>query len=109
MAPLGGMLLGMSRTVSGEVAREFELLRIVRKDGVLTYIAQPNGGAPTPFAATTVSDSMVVFANPAHDFPQRVMYRKIGSDSLVARIEGDEQGTVRGMDIPMRRGRCEGS
>jgi len=109
MAPSGGMLLGMSRTVSGDVARAFELLRIVRQDGVLTYIAQPGGGVATSFAASTVSDSVVVFANPAHDFPQRIMYRKAGSDSLIARIEGDQGGQVRGMDIPMRRGRCEGS
>jgi Domain of unknown function (DUF6265) len=109
MAPSGGMLLGMSRTVSGDVAREFELLRIVSQNGVLTYIAQPGGGAPTSFAATSVSDTGVVFANPAHDFPQRIMYRKVGRDSLIARIEGEQGGQVRGMDIPMRRGRCEDS
>jgi hypothetical protein len=106
MAPRGGLMLGMSRTVVRDTAREFEALRIERRRGVATYVAQPGGGAPTAFAATTFTDSLVVFANPAHDFPQRILYRRAGRDSIVARIEGDQGGTVRGFDFPMRRVNC---
>ena len=101
-------MLGMSRTLVRGTAREFEFLRIVLRDSVPTYLAQPGGGAPTAFAAVLVSDTAVLFANPSHDFPQRIVYRKVGADSLVARIEGDQGGQVRGMNFPMKRVACVG-
>jgi hypothetical protein len=106
IAPAGGLMLGTSRTVVRDVAREFEFLRIESRGGVATYVAQPNGGAATPFGATTVSDSAVTFENPQHDFPKRIMYRRVGADSLVARIEGPQGGQVRGIDFRMRRIGC---
>jgi len=106
MAPRGGMMLGMSRTVVRDTAREWEHLRIGRQDGKVVYVARPSGQAETTFTAETVSDSAVMFANPAHDFPQRIRYRRVGTDSLVARIEGDQGGRTRGMDFPMRRVDC---
>lgn len=108
MAPLGGLMLGMSRTVVRDVAREWEALRVEVKDGVATYLAQPGGRPATPFPATALTDSSVTFANPSHDFPQRILYRKVGADSLVARIEGDQGGQVRGMNFPMKRVACAG-
>jgi len=106
MSPLGGMMLGMSRTVIRDVAREHEALRVEVQNGVPTYVAAPSGQATTAFGATTVTDTSVVFANPAHDFPQRIMYRVAGRDSLVARIEGNRGGQPRGIDFPMKRVAC---
>lgn len=112
IAPAGGLMLGNSRTVvrtaTREAAREFEYLRIEPRAGTPTYVAQPGGGAPTAFAATVVSDTAVTFENLQHDFPQRILYRRIGRDSLVARIEGPQGGQTRGIDFPMRRIACEG-
>lgn len=108
MAPLGGMMMGMSRTVVRDAVREHEALRIEVQDGVVTYVAQPSGQALTRFGATMISDSAVAFANPEHDFPQRVIYRRRGADSLVARIEGARGGSMRGVDFPMRRVPCGG-
>ena len=106
MAPAGGMMLGMSRTVVRDSVREYEQLRIETRNGVATYVAQPSGQAATTFAATHLSDSSVTFANPAHDFPQRIMYHRVGADSLIARIEGDRGGKLQGMTFPMRRAAC---
>lgn len=108
MAPLGGMMRGMSRTVVRDVVREHEALRIELHDGLVTYVAQPSGQAPARFGATTVTDTAVTFANPSHDFPQRILYRRRGADSLVARIEGERGGAMRGVDFPMRRVPCGG-
>lgn len=108
MAPLGGMMLGMSRTVVRDVAREWEALRVEAKDGVLTYLAQPGGRPATPFPASAVTDTSVTFSNPSHDFPQRILYRRAGADSLVARIEGDQGGQAKGMNFPMKRVACGG-
>jgi hypothetical protein len=107
MAPLGGLMLGMSRTVVGAVAREHESLRIQAGDGGVVYVAQPAGQSTTSFAATSVTDTLVSFANPSHDFPQRIIYRRSpGSDSLHARIEGERGGMLRHVDFPMRRVAC---
>jgi hypothetical protein len=106
MAPSGGMMLGMSRTVVSGVAREWEALHIVVRDGAVTFGAQPGGSAPVFFTATETTDSSATFANPAHDFPQRIIYRRRGADSLFARIEGGEGANVRWIDFPMRRLAC---
>jgi hypothetical protein len=44
----------------------------------------------------------VVFENAAHDFPQRVIYRRDG-ERLVARIEGRLRGEARGRDWVFER------
>lgn len=108
MAPLGGMMLGMSRTVVRDTAREFEHLRVEMRGGRASYVAHPSGQAETVFPAATLSDTLVVFSNPEHDFPQRISYRARGADSLVARIEGSQHGQLRGMNFPMRRVGCGG-
>ena len=108
IAPAGGLMLGTSRTIVRDVAREFEFLRIESRAGALTYVAQPGGGAPTAFPATVANDSAVTFENLQHDFPQRILYRRVGNDSLVARIEGPQDGQTRGIDFRMRRISCDG-
>lgn len=52
---------------------------------------------------------VVTFENLAHDFPQRVIYRRAGADSLIARVEGTRAGQPRGFDFPYRRVACAGS
>ncbi len=107
MAPSGGTMLGMSRTVVRDTVREWEHLLIgPGANGGVAYTARPARQAETSFAAEHLSDTLLVFANPAHDFPQRILYRRVGRDSLVARIEGPRSGQLRGLDFPMRRVDC---
>lgn len=103
MPPAGGFMLGASRTTVNGQMRAFEQLRLAWQRDTLIYTALPSGQQETSFRTTIVSDSGFTVGNPAHDFPQRISYRKRGADSLVARIEG---GT-RGIDFPMRRVACE--
>ena len=106
MAPSGRMMLGMSRTVRGDSAIEYEHLQIVERAGRAVFHAELSGQAPADFEARSVSDSAVTFENPAHDFPQRVIYRRRGRDSLIARIEGARNGRTRGVDFPYSRAAC---
>lgn len=106
MPPLGGMMMGMNRTVAGNVVRSWEQLRIEVLNGKAAYVSQPSGQALASFTATQVSDTLAVFENPQHDFPTKIIYRKAGADSLLARIEGPQGGTTRGIDFPMKRVRC---
>lgn len=87
LAPRGGELLGLSRTMKGERMVAFEFLRIVTVDGTPTYLAQPGGRAPTAFARSASGHDWVRFENLSHDFPQRIEYRRI-SDGLLAEISG---------------------
>jgi hypothetical protein len=106
MRPRAGMMLGMSRTVRQDSVIEFEQLRIYARGGRVVYAASPSGQSSAEFEARTTSDSMVVFENPTHDFPQRIMYRRHGTDSLTARIEGTRGGRTRGIDFPYQRASC---
>ena len=89
MEPDGGMMVGMSRTVRGGVARAYEFLLLHRKDGRLTYSAHPSGQSPADFHATEASLEMLRFENPQHDFPQAIEYERTSPDSLTAKVYGE--------------------
>jgi hypothetical protein len=107
-APRGRSMLGVSRTLRGDSLVGYELVVVRERAGVLTYQAHPSGQASAVFTAQTVSDSLVLFENAVHDFPQRVGYRRVRSDSLLAWIEGSVQGTNRRVEFPYTRARCPG-
>jgi hypothetical protein len=105
MVPRGGIMLGMGRTVRGDTLVEYEHMRIYERNGRLVFAAQPSRQALAEFESTTIDANSIVFANPAHDFPQRIRYRSSG-DSLFARIEGTMNGQERGVDFRYVRVGC---
>ena len=105
MAPSGGALLGVSRTVSGGRAVAHEFMQIREREGVLTFIALPSGQAEAAFPLLRGGARELVFENRAHDFPQRVIYWLQGS-MLVGRIEGVQNGQQQSAEFPMRRVSC---
>lgn len=104
--PRGGLMLGSGRTVRADTLVEYEQTRIFERGGRLVYGANPSGQAPAEFESIELSDSSVTFENPTHDFPQRVIYRRRGADSLIGRVEGTHGGKVRGVDFPYARVAC---
>lgn len=107
MKPAGGMMIGSGRTVKSGKTIDFEFVRIVEEADGIFYIAKPTANKEeTKFKLIKSSASEVVFENPTHDFPQRVIYRRDG-DKLNARIEGTQDGKTRGVDFPYRRAKCE--
>jgi hypothetical protein len=107
MAPAGGSMLGVSRTVKGgnTVAHEFMQIRALA-DGRLAFIAEPSGQRRAEFPLKGQTDTEVVFENPTHDFPQRVAYKFEAPDTLRARIEGLRSGRERVIEFPLRRTPC---
>jgi hypothetical protein len=93
--PLGGAMLGVSRTVSREKMSAFEYLRIVERDGGLVYIAQPGGAAPTEFVLTELTTTRAVFDNPRHDYPKRIVYELSAEGGLNATIGFMKGGSPR--------------
>jgi hypothetical protein len=67
-----------------------EKVEIKTRQRTRQYIPQvnnQNGGQPVVFEITSVSDTSFIAENPAHDFPQRIVYN-LRKDSLIAYIEG---------------------
>lgn len=106
LAPRGGVMLGVGRTTRGDSLVESEFIRIYVRGDSLVYAAQPSGQSPAEFTAPMPNGTVVSFENRAHDFPQRIIYRRVGPDSLIARVEGTRNGVVRGIDYPYRRTAC---
>ena len=92
LAPAGGVMLGLHRDTSGPRSSFFEYLRIETRDEGPVYLASPRGGETTAFVLLEAGPGRVVFENPQHDYPQRIVYELTGSDSLTARIEGIRPG-----------------
>jgi hypothetical protein len=108
LSPAGGTMLGVSRTVKNGKTVAFEFMQLRHDvDGKLVLIALPSGQQETTFIAVASERNSVTFENPAHDFPQRVIYRLQPDGKLSARIEGMRDGKLRGIDFSMQRVACE--
>lgn len=107
MPPRGGAMVGAARSFKGDVMTNVELTIVRVRDGKLVYEANPIGQPPATFTAITADGSLLVFENREHDFPQRIIYRRVSTDELFARIEGTIEGRERAVDYPMKRVRCE--
>lgn len=87
LPPDGATLIGLSRTVAEGRTVHDEALRIeAREGGAVVYVASPAGQATTELRLVERGAARAVFENPAHDYPQRIVYERSG-DRLVARIE----------------------
>jgi ketosteroid isomerase-like protein len=112
-AARGGMLLGTSRTtrpIAGtprDTLVEFEQMYIREAGDTLVFTALPSGQQGSSFRSDTVQSGLVSFANPAHDFPQRVHYERLGSDSVRAVVEGPgRSGSRRAIEFRYCRVAC---
>jgi len=101
-----GNMMGISRVLkSGRVVFS-EFMRIETKDGIMIYTPRIGSTqAPVEFRMKSMNETEVVFENPAHNFPQRILYRRT-PDGLQGRIEGTEKGKQRAEDFPMKRVAC---
>jgi hypothetical protein len=107
-APQGGMMMGVAYAVTDTSVREGEQLRMWVSGDTLVYEAHPSSQARTLYKTTVPVSGEVTFENPQHDFPQRIVYRRVGTDSLIARIEGDRANRMRPITYPFKRGECRG-
>ncbi len=105
--PAGDTMLGLSRTLKTGKTVFSEFMRIEKTPDGFAYRARILPGQPgTLFKMIRSTETEVVFENPAHDFPQRILYRKT-EGGLFARIEGIDKGKPRGVDFPMTAASCK--
>jgi hypothetical protein len=104
MAPRGGVMVGMARTVRGDkvVTTESTIIRV--RDGKLVYEANPSGQQPTTFTASIATADRVIFENLQHDYPKRVAYERKGADAVTAWI--DDGAGARRVEYPFTRAAC---
>ena len=106
MEPAGTSIFGMGRTVKSGKTVDYEFMLIEKRDNGIFFIARPkDNSADTAFKLIRSNADEVVFENPDHDFPQRVIYKWSGN-TLTGRIEGKEKGKSVGIDFPMGRVKC---
>lgn len=105
MAPAGGVMLGMSRTVAKGKVVESEFIQIrPGPGGELFFVAQPSGQKEAAFQAVSQTDREIVFENRTHDYPQVIGYRLNADGSLTAWIEGPRaDGTTRRAEFAYQR------
>ncbi|EQB14355.1 DUF6265 family protein [Sphingobium lactosutens] len=77
--PRGGTMIGVGRNGRGESLLGWEVIRIVRDGaGQVMLHAAPDGGPETPFKLVEQGVRDISFANPDHDYPQRIRYWREG-------------------------------
>jgi hypothetical protein len=104
MAPHGGLMVGMNRRVVSGQARGFEFLRIRERGDTIAYLANPGARPVTSFPLVELGERRVVFENPTHDFPQRVIYWMEADGRLRARVAGLVRGQRVTEDYAWRKG-----
>jgi hypothetical protein len=107
MKPSGDAMIGAGRTLKSGKLIDFEFFRITEDADGMSFIARPSANKEdTTFKMIKSSVDEIVFENSAHDFPQRIMYKR-NAGNLTARIEGTTNGNLKGIDFPFTRVRCE--
>ncbi len=73
----------------------FESITLTQKDEELIYSAAvigQNNDEPVDFKLSSDANTSFTFENPAHDYPQKITYKKVNETNLVATISGKHQG-----------------
>ncbi|MCF7793215.1 MAG: DUF6265 family protein [Candidatus Cloacimonetes bacterium] len=91
----GNMMLGLNRTVANSGKTAFEFLRIFQQNSDIFYSANPNGREATLFKLVKCEENKIIFENPEHDFPQRIIYAFQTEKEMTARIEGKVGGKLK--------------
>jgi hypothetical protein len=104
--PTSNMIIGVTRFMRGGRTVDFEFTRIMASDSDVTLMPQPRGRPPTSFRMTASDSSSALWENPQHDFPQKISYRRIAGDSIIAAIEGPGQNGTQRMEWRMGKVRC---
>lgn len=105
MQPLGESMIGMTRNVSESEPVFFEYFRIQRVDSGIVLVAQPSGKSAVEYKLIELGNEMATFANPLYDYPQRIIYRKEGNNTLFIRLESTIRGQSRSVDVRYHRAR----
>lgn len=84
----------------------FESIILQQKGEELTYstmVKGQNEEKAVAFKLTTTTEKQLVFENPKHDYPQKIIYSQINPDSMVTKISGIQQGKPSSEQYSMKK------
>lgn len=96
--PRGDMMIGASRSGTGETLEFWEQMRIHKEDdGAVVLWAVSGDQKPVRFVATASSENAIVFENADHDYPQRIHYWREDNElkAEISLIDGSKPGQFR--------------
>lgn len=76
------------------------------KKGKMAYtvtVPNQNDAKPVRFDLVSINEKEMVFENPKHDFPNKIVYSQVKPDSLVAVIYGLKKGKPASETFTMKR------
>ena len=77
--PRGGIMFGISRTGFGTQLERWDLSQIrFKPDGRVSLFVQSQGRGAVEFPLVLISEEAIEFANPSHNYPQRIRYWRQG-------------------------------
>lgn len=98
--------LGNSYFINSKDTVHFESIKLNQKGENLIYSATvvgQNNDEPVEFKLTSDTPNSFTFENPKHDYPQKIVYKKVNNNSLVAIISGKQQGKMSSESYPMSK------
>lgn len=100
-------LVGSSYYIQNEKdTLHFETMELTEINENLIYEATvkgENNDESVPFKMTSSTDNVLVFENPKHDYPQKITYKMVKANQLVATISGKINGKVSSESYPMTK------
>jgi hypothetical protein len=101
------VMLATTRYLDDNTARTrgWEFSRIVADSAGIVLLPAPMGNAQGRFRMRPGAAGQASFEDPAHDFPKRIIYRRVDGRTLVVQIDGGE-GDREAMELRLERVRC---
>jgi len=84
----------------------YEYIQLIQNKEEVVYYATvegQNNEQAIPFILTSEINNIFSFENPKHDYPQKIMYKKINTTHFTATISGNEQGKISSENYPMTK------
>ena len=84
----------------------FESIKLYQKADSIIYsttVIGQNNDDPVEFNQTNTTENVFTFENLKHDYPQKIVYKKVNENNLVATISGIQQGKKNSESYPMQK------
>jgi len=97
---------GRSFFIKGKDTIHLENILLTQRKDELLYIPTVHGqnnDEPVNFKLNSDVENSFSFENPVHDYPQKITYKRVTSDRLIATISGIQQGKQSQESYPMSK------
>lgn len=100
------LMYGKSYVMNDGDTMIFERIELRKENKDVFYIPtvkDQNNNQPVRFQMTISNDTVFTFENNEHDFPKKITYRFVTDDSLVARLDGLQEGEIKKVELYFHR------